>query len=109
LLQRLAAHGARVCAVALSPDGQLLASGDANGDVKLWDIGSGTELASLYGHTNMVFSLEFDPTGNRLASGAADGTARVWDLRHFDRHMAGNIAYQQLKRCSIDPQQAANR
>jgi WD40 repeat protein len=103
LLRRLAAHGSRVCAVALSPDGRVLASGDANGDVKLWDVESGTELASLYGHTNMVFSLDFDPTGDLLASGAADASVRLWNLRHFDRHMAGNIEYQRSKRSTPVP------
>lgn len=109
LLRRLAAHGSRVCAVALSPDGRLLASGDANGDVKLWDVESGAELASLYGHTNMVFSLDFDPSGDRLASGAADASVRLWNLRHFDRHMAGNLDYQRALRRSPDAQEASHR
>jgi serine/threonine protein kinase/WD40 repeat protein len=104
LLHRLSGHGARVFAVAVSSDGALLASGDASGRVMLWDVQSGTYLASLIAHNDMVFSLDFSPDGSRLVSGAADRTTRIWDLRHYERHLAGNFAYQQAEHAAATPE-----
>ncbi len=92
-------------AVALSPDGQQLASGAEDGSLRLWDLATGAErrrlegggvaralafnrdaslLASgsarLLGHEGWVWSVAFDPAGGRLASGGADGRVRLWDL-----------------------------
>jgi WD40 repeat protein len=81
----LSAQGAGF-SVAFSPDGRLLASGITGyGDysdttVKLWDASSGTELATLLGHTHDVRSVEFSPDGSLLASGSVDGTVRLWDV-----------------------------
>lgn len=72
--------------VAFSPDGQFLASGGTGyGDysdttVKLWDTSSGTELATLLGHTHDIRSVEFSPDGSLLASGSVDATVRLWDV-----------------------------
>jgi WD40 repeat protein len=44
---RLTGHTADVTCIACSPSGKLLASGDRAGDVKLWDITTGKNLATL--------------------------------------------------------------
>ena len=41
-----------VQSVAFSPDGRLLATGSADGTVKLWDVQARTLLATLEGHAN---------------------------------------------------------
>ncbi len=92
------ANGVRVFAMALSPDGTLLATGDASGAVRLWDLPTGTPLARLVGHEHMIFSLDFSPDGHGLITGGPDGTVRIWDLRYFDRHIAGNFEHQRQRR-----------
>ncbi len=72
-------HTDRVSAVALSPDGTLLASGSADGSVRLWDLASGTERARLEAG-GPVTALAFDADGGRLAGGTARGALRLWDL-----------------------------
>jgi WD40 repeat protein len=69
----------RVNAVALRPDGKVLASAHTSSTaVRLWDAETGRPIRDLPGHTSPVKSVAFDPAGTRLASGAADGKLRLW-------------------------------
>ena len=71
---------AGVIAVAMSPDGQTIASGSANGVVYLWDANTNNHLHTLTGHRDTVNSLSFSPDGTIVASGSYDDTARLWDV-----------------------------
>ena len=63
-----------------SPDGQTLASGSRDETVRLWEVASGQEKATLQGHTNWVTSVSFSPDGQTLASGSRDETVRLWEV-----------------------------
>ncbi|PSB58643.1 NACHT domain-containing protein [Chamaesiphon polymorphus] len=67
-------------AVALSPDGCYLASGDFNGDIRLWDTRTHQLQSILSGHTNWARSMAFSPDGRTLASGSFDCTVRLWNV-----------------------------
>lgn len=56
-----------------------LASGSADGCVRMWDTRTGQSVRSLIGHTHAVTCLQFD--NQHLVSGSIDKTVRVWDLR----------------------------
>jgi eukaryotic-like serine/threonine-protein kinase len=75
----LAGHAAKVETLAFSRDGTTLASADAAGVVKLWDVTAGRERLTLRGHTDAVYALAFSPDGKTLASGGADKSVRLWD------------------------------
>ena len=64
-----------------SPDESLLASGSADGTIKLWDLANGKELFTLSGHKAGIMNLAFSPDGTRLASASLDGTARIWNVQ----------------------------
>jgi WD40 repeat protein len=66
--------------VAFSPDGHCLASGDFNGDIRLWDARTHQLQSILKGHTNWVQAVTFSPDGQTLASGSFDYTVRLWDV-----------------------------
>jgi dipeptidyl aminopeptidase/acylaminoacyl peptidase len=67
-------------ALAISPDGKRLASGWADGVLRIWELSNGREAAALSGHTGGITSLDWSPDGLRLISGSLDSTARIWDV-----------------------------
>src|SRR5262249_1068769 len=72
-----------VFGVALSPDGQRLASPNGGygtpAEVKVWDVQSGDELLSLRGHEAPVVGLAYSADGRRLVTVSDDQTLKVWD------------------------------
>ncbi|HZY87109.1 MAG TPA: WD40 repeat domain-containing protein [Gemmataceae bacterium] len=72
-------HEGSVDCLAASPDGGLLASGGADGLVRLWRLPAGELLHTLPGHGSPVNCLVFSPDGRALASGG-EGTVRLWRL-----------------------------
>src|SRR5262245_20856688 len=77
-VERLRQAGA-INALAISPDGKVLASGSARGTVCLWALPSGKELRVLTGHRGSVYAVAFSPDGKTLASSATDGSIRFWE------------------------------
>jgi WD40 repeat protein/ABC-type dipeptide/oligopeptide/nickel transport system ATPase subunit len=70
----------RIFAVAFSPDSQLFATSEHNGDLCLWQVSTKCLLHKFKGHINWVWSIAFSPDGRVLASAGQDGTVRLWDL-----------------------------
>jgi len=69
-----------VSAVEFSPDGTLLATGDASGEVRLWRVSDGTLCLICQGHEDWVRSISFHPTEPIFVSGSGDYTLRIWNL-----------------------------
>jgi WD40 repeat protein len=74
-------RGDAVAAAAFSPDGRLVATGESNGNVYLWNAKTGARVATLRGHTRIVFALDFGRKGDRLVTASRDHTARIWNVR----------------------------
>lgn len=72
---------AAVYTIALSRNGNTVASGSADGTVRLWAVKGGKIIAKWTGHTDQVTSLCWSANGERLMSGSCDGTVRVWDVK----------------------------
>ncbi|KAG2343248.1 WD40 repeat-like protein [Suillus weaverae] len=72
-----------VRSMALSPNGNTVASGSGGGDnkVRLWDVETRKVLAKWAGHSDVVCALCWSADGNQVLSGSWDGTARVWDVK----------------------------
>jgi len=72
-------HGGRVRALAVTQDGQRIATGSEDHSVRIWDL-DGRVLARLSGHLDRVTAIAVSPDGRRLASGSHDGVVKVWDV-----------------------------
>jgi len=68
--------------VAFSPDGKLFASGDFDGQLRLWDFETGEPIRSI-SHGQYVHTLAFDPTGGRLATASSDRTGSDHSIRIY--------------------------
>lgn len=65
--------------VAVSLDGDLIASGGFDRNLRVWDATLGTARDVLHGHKKTIAAVRALPDG-RLLTGSDDGTVRVWQL-----------------------------
>src|SRR5262249_25576850 len=72
-------HGV-VYAVAVAPDGQVLASAGADGSIQLRDVETGAVRLGRAGHKGAATSSDFTADGRTLVSGGADQCVRFWDV-----------------------------
>jgi WD40 repeat protein len=73
-------HIGQVLSVAFSPDGRLVAAGNAEGEVDIWNAQTGEEMFPTKHHRSRVYGVAFSPDGSRLASASADRTVKIWDV-----------------------------
>ena len=81
-------HTHEVTAIAVSPDGAYLASGDSNRYVLLWNAKDNTLLFDnwVY-HTSRVTCMDWSPDSSRLLSGGIDCTLIIWDVDGSSRKL----------------------
>ncbi|MBN3896138.1 MAG: AAA family ATPase [Nostoc sp. NOS(2021)] len=69
-----------VVSVAFSPDGKLLALGDTNSEIRLYQVSDWQQILTCKGHTNWVVSVAFSPDSRTIASSSIDYTVKLWDV-----------------------------
>jgi hypothetical protein len=86
----LKGHSGPVTALAFAGDGKTLVSAGGvydlemgkwlSGEVKVWDVPSGTEKMTLKKHTDVVSAVAPIPDGQAVVTASADTTMKLWDL-----------------------------
>ncbi len=79
LVGTLVGHQDSILALALSPDGNTLASGGFRG-IRVWNLTTKQQTGMLSGHLNKIRSLVFSPDGKRLISASEDNTIKLWEV-----------------------------
>lgn len=84
-----------VWAVALTPSGRAIVSGNNDGTINVLSQRRGKVLKVLAGHSGPVWSVAVSPDGRTIASGSADNTIKLWNLytgkliRSWEGHQDG--------------------
>jgi WD40 repeat protein len=65
---------------AFSPDGRLLAIGEASGLLRVWELSTGREATRFIGHRAAVGSANFSPDGRLLVAASEDVPCFVWNV-----------------------------
>jgi WD40 repeat protein len=85
-------------ALAMSPDGKLVAGAGEDPSIRVWDVATGKLTATLTGHADWVQCLGFSPDGKILASGGQDRVVRLWDV----------VAAKEMRQVPAQPPPPAN-
>ena len=77
--------------VVFSPCGRYLVSGSwwnktDKVSIRLWEVATGENIHTFWGHTSDVQNLAFSPDGGLLASAGYDGAILLWDMRPYLRN-----------------------
>ncbi|KAG1752319.1 WD40-repeat-containing domain protein [Suillus paluster] len=79
VLKKMMGHRGEVWGLAVSRDGQLIASGDNKGELTTWHGETGEFLTqAIQAHSNAIHWVDFSPDGAVLATGSYDCTTKLW-------------------------------
>lgn len=76
----LKGHSATVNSIAISADGQTIASGSDDRTASLWNLKTGKRICTFFGCSKGVFSVALSPDGQMVVSGDLDRTITSWKL-----------------------------
>jgi len=103
LEHKIKKHTDWITALAFSPNGEFLVSGDRNGSVSLWDPDNGQELFTTAGHKGAITAAAWRGDSKVVATSSEDGSVKLWETsegkqaKTWVAHAAGalGVAYAQ--------------
>ena len=98
-----------VLSAAFSPNSSCIAIGDQAGNIKLWDISTGTLVNTLTGHQYYVTSVTFNSKGTKVISASRDSSIKIWNVEsgNLEKTLSGHsyainhIVYNTVNDCIL--------
>ena len=90
-------------AIAISPDGKLLATTEIGPVMRVWDAATGKLLHELRGHTRTIADIAFSPDGKILASAGFDNSVRLWNIEKGDAQLTLDQAPELITSVAFSP------
>jgi WD40 repeat protein len=69
-----------VKSIAIDRDHKIIACGNNDGTINLWNFNNGKEIKRSFNHPKAIRSLIFTQKGDKIISGCNDGVIRAWHL-----------------------------
>lgn len=66
--------------IGISPDGTKLASGNSDGELKIWDVDSGELLKTINAHTDYINQLAWSPDSSLIATASDDDSLAIYNV-----------------------------
>ena len=73
--------GKNIKVVKFNPDNNILALGDAYGNVELWDINLRRKVSEVKAHTAPINDIKFNPKLNQMATTGNDNMLKIYNIR----------------------------
>ena len=78
-------HEFTVWSLAITPNGQMIASGGQDSTIRLWDFATGKEVHKFLGHEGPVYNMEIMQDGKHLVSVAdKDLAVKIWNIENCE-------------------------
>ena len=86
VIHRFIGHASHVHRLRHSPNGRLIASGDNDGNLRLWDATTFEPVRPpIQAHHAAIVDVTFSPSSDRVATASIDGTVLLWDVNSGDK------------------------
>ncbi len=95
LIHTLNGHSGKAASIAVSFDGQMIASGSDDNTIRLWHLGTGELIHTLTGESGRVLAIALSPDGQTLTSShkTTDRSCiKIWHLGS-DRQLEGTLRH----------------
>lgn len=96
-------HTGHIDACQISPDGRFAVTTSRAGTLKVWDVQTGAERATLFSHGRKVSACAVSPDSRLIVSAGDDHMVRVWDAETGHRlyELAGHE--EDVTACAVGP------
>jgi WD domain, G-beta repeat len=99
----LTGHTEGIWAIALSSNGQTLASAGEDKTIKIWNLDTGKVVFNLVGHRGAVRTIALTNDSKTLVSGSGDGTIKIWNLNTFELIRTINVGSGSVWSLAVSP------
>ncbi|MCH1422081.1 MAG: hypothetical protein L7U62_01125, partial [Candidatus Poseidoniaceae archaeon] len=92
----VAMNGGSPYSLSLSPNGDELLVGHANGSIGVWRIADWNQTHLLEQHSSQVTALDFSPNGAYAASGDFSSDLRIWNTADWSLEASDDVRYSSI-------------